>query len=103
MFSAHSDRHRNPPWGLKGGKSGGCGKFRILQDGEKKSSLQSKVSDIRIEANEILSARTAGGGGWGPPEKRDRDHVRLDVITGKISRKQAEDVYKKKLETGEKS
>lgn len=103
MFSAHSDRHKIPPWGLKGGKSGGCGKFRILHDGEEKSFLQSKVSDIRIEADEILSARTAGGGGWGPPEKRNPDRVRLDVITGKISRKQAEDVYEIKLEAGEKS
>jgi N-methylhydantoinase B len=102
MFSAHADRHRIPPWGLKGGKPGGCGKFRILSEGKEKTALKSKVSDICIRENEILSAQTAGGGGWGPPEERDKDRIQQDVRTGKISRCQAEDVYGLSLESGKK-
>lgn len=93
MFSAHSDRHRIPPWGVKEGKPGGCGEFRILSGGKEKKTLRSKVSDIVIRENEILSARTAGGGGWGPPEERDKERIQQDVVTGKVSRELAEKMY----------
>ncbi len=92
-FSAHSDRHRISPWGLKGGKPGACGKFRIFSDGEEKRVLPSKVSEVLIRKNEVLSAQTAGGGGWGPPEKREKDKTEEDLLTGKISPAQAEKVY----------
>ena len=93
VFSAHSDRHRYPPWGIQGGKPGKCGKFRILENGKKKKSLSSKVSEVLIKENEILSAQTAGGGGWGSPADRDKEKIKQDVLTGKISRKQAEESY----------
>lgn len=92
-FSAHSDRHRFPPWGLKSGKPGACGVFRILAAGKVKRTLPSKVSEILIRKNDVLSVRTAGGGGWGPPEKRETAKIEEDIVTGKISRAHAERVY----------
>ncbi len=93
VFSAHSDRHRIPPWGLKGGQAGACGKFRILKGEEGKQPLKSKISEILIQENEVLSAQTAGGGGWGPPKERNKDKIADDIAMGKISPEQAQQQY----------
>ncbi len=93
MFSAHSDRHRFPPWGAKGGQPGTCGKFRILKDGKEKRPLRSKISEVLIQKNEVLSTQTAGGGGWGPPKERAKDKIKNDVAEGKISPEHAQNQY----------
>ena len=66
LFSAHSDRHRIPPWGLKGGSFGGCGRFRLNPDSPEMKIISSKVSDVLVHEGDVISVQTAGGGGiWG--------------------------------------
>jgi N-methylhydantoinase B len=41
----------------------------------------------------VLSVRTPGGGGYGPPRERDPVAVRRDVRGGKVSRERAREAY----------
>ena len=41
----------------------------------------------------MISVRTCGGGGYGPPEERDPERVLRDVLEGKVSAERARDVY----------
>ena len=41
----------------------------------------------------MISVRTCGGGGYGPPEERDPSAVLRDVLEGKVSAERARDVY----------
>ncbi len=55
--------------------------------------MQSKVAALRLKADDVISWRLAGGGGWGDPLERDPERVRLDVLRGYISREAAENDY----------
>ena len=93
LFSAHSDRHRIPPWGLKGGLTGGFGRFRLNPDSPKMKVIPSKVSDVLIREGEVISIQTAGGGGFGSPLERDAELVAYDCQQGKVSDQEARDYY----------
>lgn len=94
IFSAHSDRHRNPPWGLKGGLPGGCGGFLLNPNTPEEKIVPSKVSEILVGEGEVISVRTAGGGGFGSPLERDPEWVAYDYLQGKASNQEAYDHYK---------
>ena len=54
----------------------------------------SPKSTIELEAGDVVSYRTCGGGGYGPPEERDPELVRRDVREGKVSAERAREVYR---------
>ena len=58
-----TERRVNAPWGLAGGEDGQPG--RNLLDGEE---LPSKIS-IEVEAGQVLTIETPGGGGYGSPSR----------------------------------
>ena len=89
IFSAHSDRHRISPWGFNGGIPGGCGKFLLNPDTPEEKIIPSKVSDIIMNKGDIISIRTAGGGGYGSPLDRDEILVENDFRRGKVTLKAA--------------
>jgi N-methylhydantoinase B len=93
LFSAHSDRHRIPPWGLHGGLFGGCGRFQLNPNSSEKVDITSKVSDILVRKGDVVSIQTAGGGGFGSPLERDPELVAYDYIQGKVSDLEARDHY----------
>lgn len=93
LFSAHSDRHRIPPWGLHGGLSGGCGRFLLNPNTQDKKVVASKVSDVLVREGDVISVQTAGGGGFGSPLERDPELVAYDYLQGKVSYQQARDHY----------
>jgi N-methylhydantoinase B len=41
----------------------------------------------------VISVRSCGGGGYGPPGERDPENVLRDVLEGKVSRERARDEY----------
>ena len=47
-----------------------------------------------LEAGDVVSYRTCGGGGYGPPEERDPERVLRDVLEDKVSVERARDVYR---------
>ncbi len=56
-----TERRRHAPWGLNGGEAGKPGR-NILNGAD----LPPKVS-LKVEAGDILTIETPGGGGWGQP------------------------------------
>jgi N-methylhydantoinase B len=52
-----------------------------------------KLTDVAIEAGEVLLLMTASGGGYGDPLDRDPELVRLDVWNERVSVGAAERMY----------
>jgi len=93
LFSAHSDRHRISPWGVRGGLSGSCGKFVLDPDSPTERILPSKTSGIKIDRNQILRVFTAGGGGYGEPTLRNPQNAAVDRVLAKVSDRQLREIY----------
>lgn len=93
LFSAHSDRHRLSPWGLKGGYPGAKGYFRLNPGKPTQKRILSKVSGVLIRKGEVLSVQTAGGGGYGSPLERDAELVARDCAQGYISPEAARETF----------
>jgi N-methylhydantoinase B len=86
-----SDRTRFPPWGLFGGEAAQPAAY-LLSPGPEERRLPSKVTTT-LPPGAVLSVRTPGGGGYGPPAERNPEAVRRDVRAGKVSPARARAVY----------
>jgi len=91
-FTILSDRDRWGPWGLDGGLAGRKASYILNPDSEA-VKLGSKVT-IELKPGDVVSYRTCGGGGHGPPEKRDARLVLRDVRDAKVSLERARHVYR---------
>lgn len=58
-----ADRRRSRPYGLKGGEPGSPGEDRLIR-GDEETPFPSKGSR-QLEAGDVISIRTPGGGGYG--------------------------------------
>jgi len=74
-----------PPPGTDGGCSGGAGTFAVERRDGTTDSVPSKAAGIEIAEGERFVLRTSGGGGLGPPERRDPERVLADVLAGRVS------------------
>jgi N-methylhydantoinase B len=90
-FTILSDRDREGPAGLFGGLSGSVSQYILNPSGENKR-LSSKTT-LELKPGDTVSYRTSGGGGYGPPHRRDPRRVLRDVRDGKVSLQRARDVY----------
>jgi N-methylhydantoinase B len=91
-FTILADRDRAGPWGAFGGHSGRIAEYVHVRDGTE-TRLSSK-STLDLIPGDVISVRTCGGGGYGPPEERDPERVLRDVLEGKVSRERARDFYR---------
>jgi N-methylhydantoinase B len=77
---------------VRGGQPGGAAKqLKRRRDGTLESLAPCGV--VTIEAGERIVAVTCGGGGYGPPQERDRARVAEDVREGWITDARATEVY----------
>jgi N-methylhydantoinase B len=90
-FTVLADRDKDGPWGLFGGLAGRAAEYVLVCGGEERR-LGSK-STVEVQAGEVVSYRTCGGGGYGPPHERDPQLVLRDVIERKVSVERARSVY----------
>ena len=51
-------------------------------------------STVELEPGDVISVRTCGGGGYGPPVEREPARVLRDVLEGKVSPERARDLYR---------
>lgn len=86
-----AERHESRPYGLAGGLDGATGGVHLI-NGSESIELDAKTS-LTVDVGTVLSIRTPGGGGYGPPEQRLHDAIVRDVADGKISEDVARDVY----------
>ena len=65
-----SERRKLPPPGYHGGHHGQTGENVLLRGGYEEVRLAGKEL-LDVEAGDVLSMRTPGGGGWGAPEEEE--------------------------------
>ena len=80
------------PWGALGGHDARVAEYVLIRDGVE-SRLGSK-STTELVTGDIVSVRSCGGGGYGPPEERDPERVLRDVLEGKVSAERAREEYR---------
>jgi N-methylhydantoinase B len=83
--SFHDDRATIPPWGINGGRHGGCSTKTLIRASGEVVELPSKRDGVQVEAGDRLVFRTAGAGGWGDPLERDPQLVLRDVLRDLVS------------------
>jgi len=92
-WARYSDRQKFRPRGLFGGKEGSTGSLILNPGTPDEEKCRSKGVD-QLKAGDVLSIRLPGSGGYGPPEERDPELVRWDVLNGKVSMQSANEQYK---------
>jgi N-methylhydantoinase B len=78
-------------WGIDGGRPGARNAV-VLRPGTDEEVSTGTFRDS-FHAGEMLSNRTAGGGGYGDPYERSPEAVREDVLDGYVSREAARETY----------
>jgi N-methylhydantoinase B len=91
-FTVLADRDREGPWGLFGGHAGRPAEY-LVGDGSEFRRVSSK-STFDVGPGDIVSYRTCGGGGYGPPTERDPGLVLADVLARKVSVDRARSIYR---------
>jgi N-methylhydantoinase B len=91
-YTILADRDRQGPWGAFGGRDGSLAEYVLIRDGSE-TRLPSKVT-VELEPGDVISVRTCGGGGYGPPAERDPARVLRDVREGKVSAARAREIYR---------
>ncbi len=91
-FTMLADRDRFGPWGAFGGHDGRIAEYVHVRDGVE-TRLSSKTT-LDLVPGDVISVRTCGGGGYGPPEEREPERVLRDVLEGKVSAERARDIYR---------
>jgi N-methylhydantoinase B len=82
----------NPALGVRGGQSGAlCRPAMRKLDGE--IVELDAWARVVLQPGETIVSISSGGGGYGPPHKRDVEHVLHDVAEGWVSVERAREVY----------
>jgi N-methylhydantoinase B len=88
-----TDRVLNtPPWGLFGGKSG---RVNIAEVHRTDGSVEKyrKISNLPLADGDLVAFEPGGGGGYGPPLKRDPEAVLNDILDEYVSLDKAREDY----------
>ena len=87
-----SDGTINPARGVRGGANGApANQYRLMPDGSRRQL--DPCAQVTLRDGEKLLSISAGGGGYGPPSKRDPETVARDVAEGWITAERARNVY----------
>lgn len=98
-LTATFERSKCPPWGLFGGLAGVPNRV-VLNPGTSRERIIQKVTGLPLEAGDIVSAETGGGGGYGFPADRDPQNVLRDIRDGYVSTEAAARLYGVVLKEG---
>jgi len=80
-LSILSEKNVIPPYGVEGGSNGAANNFTVIRNGELilPSDVPGKVSGFALRTGDVVCEKTAGGGGYGDPLKREPEKVLADV------------------------
>ena len=93
------ERFRFQPWGVAGGRAGTSGDC-WLNPGAPGERRLGKIDVVHLQAGDVLSVSTPGGGGYGDPFERDPGAVLTDVHNGVVGEAAARDAYGVVIEGG---
>ncbi|MFV3131613.1 hydantoinase B/oxoprolinase family protein [Niveispirillum sp. KHB5.9] len=92
-----SDGHINAPLGVRGGGTGGrADQWLVRADGGREALPACALVNVR--EGDVITAISAGGGGYGDPLARTPDSVAGAVREGYLSAARAHDVYRVALD-----
>jgi N-methylhydantoinase B len=100
-ISINTARMRHRPWGVNGGHDGHRAEVDIVYPDCEAEAVKTTFVNRELPVGTSVKFRTAGGGGWGSPLRRDPDSVAADVRNGLISHERAQDVYGVVVEDGD--
>lgn len=92
VLTTDINRSKFPPWGVAGGQDGTLNYLALIRDG-KEIMRVSRLMNYKLKTGDVVSIRTAGGGGWGDPQERNPRLVADDVRKGFLTTDQARDIY----------
>jgi N-methylhydantoinase B len=79
------DGIRHGSAGMLGGADSEPHRYRLLSEGKPPRELRTKETGIEILPGDCLEVRSAGGGGYGPPEKRTKQARERDHLQGLVT------------------
>jgi N-methylhydantoinase B len=80
--------------GVAGGGTGGIAEIAVWPGTDKHVTLTERVTYFGpLAPDDVVSVRSPGGGGWGPPLDRDPAQVARDVRDELLTREQAAELY----------
>jgi N-methylhydantoinase B/oxoprolinase/acetone carboxylase alpha subunit len=91
-FTYRGERHFNAARGSQGGCAGATSHAVIYRADGTEEVIPSRTVTT-LNRGDRVTFETAGGGGFGNPKERHRDHVRADIQHGKVSREAARHIY----------
>jgi N-methylhydantoinase B len=71
--------------GMLGGADSRPHRYRLLSEGKPPRELRTKETGIEILPGDCLEVRSAGGGGYGPPDKRAKEARERDRLQGLVT------------------
>ncbi|MBP0616368.1 hydantoinase B/oxoprolinase family protein [Jiella mangrovi] len=92
VTARNRDRSRFRPWGVLGGKAAGLSDMWI-NPGRDDARHLGNIDTATLQPGDILSIRSAGGGGRGDPMEREPWRVAGDVARGYVSQEAAQEHY----------
>lgn len=87
---------KNGPVGVNGGRPGAPA--MVTLNG---APLENLLTTVSLEEKDTLTVRLPGGGGYHPPEQRNPEAVRNDVLEGLVSVEAARSIYRVALRGSE--
>lgn len=90
--SLSTERNRLQPWGLQNGRPGKPARCFLQNTAGLREDIAGKTTR-QVPAGSAIILETAGGGGFGPPEKREPAALRQDLANGLVSEAAAKEAY----------
>jgi N-methylhydantoinase B len=91
MLTLLGDRHKFAPYGVFGGGAAAVGQS-IVYSGNEAKELGSKEVAM-LKRDDVVSLRTSGAGGYGPPAERDPKRIAEDIADGYVTEEGARRAY----------
>ncbi len=89
------DHGRTGPQGALGGQDGAVNRVEVMRNGVTSVPEHlSKAQDIALAPGDRVRVRTPGGGGYGPPEQRDKALIEEDLRLGRYSVEASNRLYR---------
>ena len=99
VLSLRGERQRFQPWGTQGGAPAPPCRSELVRENGEAERLPAKTL-LSIRAGQALRYWSTGGGGYGPPRRRDVERVLADVLDGRVSPGAARELYGVAIEDG---